>query len=83
MWLARLKNVLKALACDELTSDERAECYTRSGLALGSLLELYTTPEESGLVTKCAAEIDNAVDMQLMDELEARDGLPPMPPLKK
>lgn len=75
--MSGVRNCLQALACDELTKEERAEAYTRAGMHVARWQATYMTPGESAALTECARRIDAALDLWALDDLEQREGLPP------
>lgn len=75
--MSGIRNCLQALACDGLSKEERAEAYMRAGMHLARLQTMFITTADSAALTECARRIDSAIDMWSLDEIEARDGLPP------
>ena len=74
--MSGIRNCLQALACDELTKEERAEAYMRGAMHLAKLQSLFITAEQSASITECAKRIDTALDLWSLDDLERREGLP-------
>ena len=81
MEMSGVRNCLQALACDELSKNERAEAYMRAGVHLARLHAMFMTTAESAALTECAKRIDAALDTWMLDEIEERDGLPQVPRL--
>lgn len=79
--MSGLRYCLQALACDDLSKEERAAAYVMAGAHLAKLHSTYITNEQSLELTECARRMDAAIDTWLMDDLERREGLPPMPRL--
>lgn len=74
--LSGLTMCLQALAVDELSGEERKKSYIRAGMHLAQMLEMVMSAQQSAKVTECAGRIDAALDVWMVDEIEARDGLP-------
>jgi hypothetical protein len=70
---------LQALACAVLTNEERETVYQRAAMHLARLHATFMNTEESAIFTECAKRIDSAVDLWTLDDIEAREGLPPAP----
>lgn len=76
--LSGLQICLLSLGTDVLTTAERERMYRLAGVHLGKLLETVMPPAVSALVVECALRIDAAADMAMLDDIEKRDGLPPV-----
>lgn len=68
---------LVALGTDKLSAAERRDSYVNASAHLALLLESLMTPEESAKVSECAKRMDVAIALWVLDDIEARDGLPP------
>lgn len=81
--MAALKNVLQLLRMAEpLTKEEGEQAYVVACLHLGAIFDaLVPDTAESARIAECGNKIDSAVDQQVLDNIERRDGLPPMPKL--
>lgn len=77
MEMSGVRSCLEALATDALSEEERKAAYARAGMHLARLHGTFMTFEESAAMTECAKRIDAAVETWVMDDIEARDGLPP------
>lgn len=76
--LSGLTTCLMALGADDLSKAERERVYH---LAAGHVQGLVASVLPTSVIeklTECAAKIDNAVEMKMLDDIEARDGLPPL-----
>lgn len=75
--LSGLGLCLAALAGDEgLTKEQRRFVYQQASTHLAQLLETLLSPKESARVTECAKRLDAAIETWMLDDTEARDGLP-------
>lgn len=77
MEMSGVRSCLEALATDALTEEERKVAYARAGMHLAKLHATFMTLEQSNAMTECAKRIDAAIETWAMDDIEARDGLPP------
>lgn len=69
---------LVALASDpDLSPEKRRETYDHASVHLAELLSTLMTAEESAAVSECAKRLDAAIETWMLDDIEARDGLPP------
>lgn len=76
--LSGLALCLVALASDDaLTKDQRKDTYKSASYHLSRLLSTMLSAEESAAVSECAKRLDAALDTWMLDDIEARDGLPP------
>lgn len=75
--MSGIRCCLQALATDALSQTERAVAYTQASMHLAKLQASFITPAECAALTECAKRLDAAADMWALDEIEARDGLPP------
>jgi hypothetical protein len=76
--ISGVRMCLAALREDALPSDERERLHVQANLHLEHLLDRVMTPEMSERVGECARRIDAAVDVWSFDEIEKREGLPPL-----
>lgn len=74
--LGGLALCMVAMASDELTREERAAAYQTASAHLAGLLEPLMTPGHAAKVNECAKRMDSAVSLWMLDDIEARDGLP-------
>lgn len=77
--MSGLRCCLRALASDELKPHEREVAFHLAGRHLARLQASWMQGEASDALTECALRIDAAMDAWTLDDIEARDGLPPMP----
>lgn len=66
-----------ALATDELSDDERCKTYTRASEHLDKLIRSLMPAGDIARMVECAHRLDAALEQWRLDEIEARDGLPP------
>lgn len=76
--MSGIRACLEALATDALSKNERRIAYERAGMHLARLHATFMTTEQSTAMTECARRIDAAFDTWAMDDIEQRDGLPPL-----
>lgn len=69
---------LVALAADELAPAQREHLYRQASLHLAQLLETLMPAAHSANVTECAKRMDAALDTWMADDIERREGLPPL-----
>lgn len=74
--LSGLTCCLTSLSSDELTPAERERIYHLAAQHTHALFEALLPREVIGKVTECAARIDAATDMAVLDAIEEREGLP-------
>lgn len=67
---------LVALSTDVLSAEERRKSYVMASAHLAQLLETLMTQAESAKVSECAKRMDAAIAAWVLDDIEARDGLP-------
>ena len=79
--MSGIRICLQALATDALSEIERKTAYMMAGVHLANLQTSFLNGEDSAAMTECARRLDAAMDMWSLDEIEARDGLPPVPRL--
>jgi hypothetical protein len=77
--LAGLQMCLIGLGADDLAFEERARLVRQAGIHLAELMDTAVPTAESAKIVECAKRIDAAVDLWMLDEREAREGLPPGP----
>jgi hypothetical protein len=73
-----LRMCLAALCEDAVPGEERERLHRQANLHLEQLLERIMTPGMLEKVSDCVQRIDAAVDVWSFDEIEQRDGLPPL-----
>lgn len=76
--LSGLQLCLIGLGVDELKFEERARLVRQAGMHLAELLDTVMAPEHSAKVVECAKRLDAAIETWMNDEIEKRDGLPPL-----
>lgn len=79
--MSGIRTCLQALATGALSDVERAAAYSMAGMHLAKLHASFMTAEESASFTECARRIDAAMEAWTLDDIEAREGLPPAPRL--
>jgi hypothetical protein len=77
--MSGIRQCLQALACDELSKEERQHAYVMASLHLAKLHASFVTLDESTALTECCRRLDSALDLWIADDIEQRDGLPPAP----
>jgi len=79
--MSGIRSCLQALATGALSDVERLSAYTMASMHLAKLQASILTGEEAAAMMECARRIDSAMETWTLDELEAREGLPPAPRL--
>jgi len=79
--MSGIRSCLQALATGALSEVERLSAYAMASMHLAKLQASLLTGEEAAAMMECARRIDSAMEVWTLDEIEARDGLPPAPRL--
>jgi hypothetical protein len=74
--LGGLALCMVAMAHDDLTSEERSAAYETASAHLAGLLDPLMPTGHAAKVNECAKRMDSAVSLWMLDNIEARDGLP-------